>query len=153
MRFFKHGQRRKTIAFVKSKKAVLGLPMRLMVSIIIGTVALAAIISFVSNPCLFPAKMIVSIEPMVSTINSSHNYTEIDITVCGTDGAQIREALVIIKGPGSVESSYTNEYGKASINITSKLESGANEGYLDVIVKAACHETFTHEDMIKIVRQ
>ena len=81
MRFFKHRQRRKTIAFVKNKKAVLGLPMRLMVSIIIGTVALTTIISFISNPCLFPSKMVVSIEPMVSVINSSHNYTELNITV------------------------------------------------------------------------
>jgi hypothetical protein len=112
--------------FIKNEKAVLGLPMRLTVSLIIGTVALVAILSYVMNPCLFPDRMIVSVNPMVN--------------------------IVSIKGLTGIGANHTDENGKTIIQITVKLENGVNEGYLDVSVKAACHETFSQQDMIKILR-
>ena len=139
--------------FIKNEKAVLGLPMRLTVSLIIGTVALVAILSYVMNPCLFPDRMIVSVNPMV-TIVSGNNSTDINITIYvnETNGYPIKNANVIIKGLTGIGANHTDENGKTIIQITVKLESGVNEGYLDVSVKAACHETFSQQDMIKILR-
>ncbi len=139
--------------FIKNEKAVLGLPMRLTVSLIIGTVALVAILSYVMNPCLFPDRMIVSVNPMVNIV-SGNNSTDINITIYvnETNGYPIKNANVIIKGLTGIGANHTDENGKTIIQITVKLESGVNEGYLDVSVKAACHETFSQQDMIKILR-
>lgn len=139
--------------FIKNEKAVLGLPMRLTVSLIIGTVALVAILSYVMNPCLFPDRMIVSVNPMVNIV-SGNNSTDINITIYvnETNGYPIKNANVIIKGLTGIGANHTDENGKTIIQITVKLESGVNEGYLDVSVKASCHETFSQQDMIKILR-
>lgn len=139
--------------FTKNEKAVLGLPMRLTVSLIIGTVALVAILSYVMNPCLFPDRMIVSVNPMVNIV-SGNNSTDINITIYvnETNGYPIKNANVIIKGLTGIGANHTDENGKTIIQITVKLENGVNEGYLDVSVKAACHETFSQQDMIKILR-
>lgn len=139
--------------FIKNEKAVLGLPMRLTVSLIIGTVALVAILSYVMNPCLFPDRMIVSVNPMVNIV-SGNNSTDINITIYvnETNGYPIKNANVIIKGLTGIGANHTDENGKTIIQITVKLESGVNEGYLDVSVKAACHETFSQQDIIKILR-
>jgi hypothetical protein len=139
--------------FIKNEKAVLGLPMRLTVSLIIGTVALVAILSYVMNPCLFPDRMIVSVNPMVNIV-SGNSSTDINITIYvnETNGYPIKNANVIIKGLTGIGANRTNENGKTIIQITVKLEDGVSEGYLDVSVKAACHETFSQQDMIKILR-
>ena len=139
--------------FIKNEKAVLGLPMRLTVSLIIGTVALVAILSYVMNPCLFPDRMIVSVNPMVNIV-SGNNSTEINITIYvnETNGYPIKNANVIIKGLTGIGANHTDENGKTIIQITVKLENGVTEGYLDASVKAACHETFSQQDMIKILR-
>lgn len=139
--------------FIKNEKAVLGLPMRLTVSLIIGTVALVAILSYVMNPCLFPDRMIVSVNPMVNIV-SGNNSTDINITIYvnETNGYPIKNANVIIKGLTGIGANHTDENGKTIIQITVKLENGVTEGYLDVSVKAACHETFSQQDMIKILR-
>jgi len=140
--------------FIKNEKAVLGLPMRLTVSLIIGAVALAVILSYIMNPCLFPNKMIVSITPMVNIVSGSDS-TDLAITVFvnETDGYPIVNANVVIKGAGGVGSGITDESGRIIIYITVELEDGVNENYLDVSVKAACRETFSQQNMIKIVKQ
>ncbi len=139
--------------FIKNEKAVLGLPMRLTVSLIIGTVALVAILSYVMNPCLFPDRMIVSVNPMVNIV-SGNNSTDINITIYvnETNGYPIKNANVIIKGLTGIGANHTDENGKTIIQLTVKLESGVSEGYLDVSAKSADHETFSQQDMIKILR-
>jgi hypothetical protein len=140
--------------FIKNEKAVLGLPMRLTVSLIIGAVALVAILSYIVNPCLFPNKMIISIKPMINIVSGS-NPTDLTITVFvnETNGYPIFNANVIIKGVGGIGSGVTDENGRTIIHITVKLENGVNEDYLHVSVKASCHEAFSQQDMIKIIKQ
>ncbi len=141
-------------AFIKNEKAVIDLPMRLTVSIIIGTVALVAILSFILNPCLFPSKMIISVDSIVNEIPSGNVSADFNLTisVSEADGRPIRNANVIIKGLGGIGSGSTDENGEITIQITVELEDGQYEGYLDVSIKAVCHETFSQNDMIKIVR-
>ena len=139
--------------FTKNEKAVLGLPMRLTVSLVIGTVALVAILSYVMNPCLFPDRMIISVSPMVNIV-SGDQPTNINITIYvnETNGYPINDVNVIIKGLTGIGANHTDENGKTIIQLTVKLESGVNEGYLDVSAKSADHETFSQQDMIKILR-
>ena len=153
MRTLNHGILGAITTFTKNEKAVLGLPMRLTVSLVIGTVALVAILSYVMNPCLFPDRMIVSVSPMVNIV-SGNQPTNINITIYvnETNGYPIKDVNVIIKGLTGIGVNHTDENGKTIIQLTVKLESGVNEGYLDVSAKSAGHETFSQQDMIKILR-
>ena len=144
----------KISSLIKDENGVIGLPMRLTVSIVIGTVALIAILSFILNPCLFPGKMIISIDPIVTEIPVGNESSELNFTisVINSDGQPIHNANVILKGLGGIGSGSTDENGEITIKILVGLEEGQYEGYLDISVKAACYETFTQNDMIKIIR-
>jgi len=144
---------KKRVYFIVNEHAVLGLPMRLTVSLVIGTVALIAILSYIMNPCLFPERMIVSLTPIVTMLPGSEpeNVT-FTVYVNETDGHPLSGASVIIKGLGGAGSGFSDDAGKVRIQIQVQLESGVYEGYLDISVKAACHESFEHQDMIKIVK-
>jgi hypothetical protein len=127
--------------------------MRLTVSLVIGTVALIAILSYITNPCLFPERMIVSLTPIITTLPGSEpeNVT-FTVYVNETDGHPLSGASVIIKGLGGAGSGFSDHNGKVLIQIQVQLESGVYEGYLDISVKAACHEPFEQQDMIKVVK-
>jgi hypothetical protein len=144
---------KKRAYIIVNEHAVLGLPMRLTVSLIIGTVALIAILSYITNPCLFPERMIVSVTPIVTILQGSEpeNVT-FTVYVNETDGHSLSGASVIIKGLGGAGSGFSDDNGKVLIQIQVQLESGVYEGYLDISVKAACHESFEHQDMIKVVK-
>lgn len=144
---------KKRAYFIVNEHAVLGLPMRLTVSLVIGTVALIAILSYITNPCLFPERMIVSLTPIVTTLPGSEpeNVT-FTVYVNETDGHPLSGASVIIKGLGGAGSGFSDDNGKVLIQIQVQLESGVYEGYLDISVKAACHVPFEHQDMIKVVK-
>ena len=146
-------RQKKRVCFIRDDRAVLGLPMRLTVTLIIGTIALIAILSFMLNPCLFPERMIVSVTPYVTILSEDGpaNVTYI-VYVNETDGHSLSGASIIIKGLGGAGTGFSDETGKASILLQVQLENGLHEGYLDICVKAACHETFEHQDVIKVVR-
>jgi hypothetical protein len=137
--------------FFSDEWAVLGLPMRLTVAVIIGTIALASILGFILNPCLFPTKMIISVDPMSQDITSSITFP-CDVLVQDQQGRPVIGAQVLIKGLGAAQSIATDVAGKASFTLTVALSTGTSEGYLDVQVKAPCFETFSQPDMIKIYR-
>jgi hypothetical protein len=139
--------------FTKNQDAVLGLPLRLTVSLIIGTVALLAILSHMMNPCLFPQKMIVSVTPMISTI-SGDNPQNVSFIVNVTDisGHRLLGASVIIKGLWGAGSGFSDNNGTALVQLQVQLDAGMHEGYLSVAVSAPCHESFEQEELIKIVR-
>lgn len=139
--------------FVQDDRAVIGMPMRLTVSIIIGVAAMIMIVGYILNPCLFPGKMVVSVDPLVNIITSGDSEDfDISVYVTDRDGRPITGALVIIKGLGDVGSDKTNTEGNVDITVTSTLQDGQNEGYLDISVKYSCFETFSQTSMIKVVR-
>jgi hypothetical protein len=143
----------KRVCFIVNEHAVLGLPMRLTVSLVIGTLALFAILSYILNPCLIPERMIVSVTPMVTTVSGAEpeNVT-LTVYVNETNSHPLGGASVIIKGLGGAGSGFSDNTGKVSIQLQVQLESGVYEGYLGIVVKAACHRSFEHQDMIKVVK-
>jgi hypothetical protein len=138
----------------KNNYAVIGLPLRFTVSIVIGTIALSFILLYILNPCIFPGKMIISIDPLINKIplDSDEYDFEININVKDRHGYPVKEANVLVKGLGDVFSNLTNENGITKIHIKPRLQKGVNEGYLDIVVKAQCLETFSQNKMIKVVR-
>lgn len=142
------------VSFVKNNNAVLGLPMRLTVVIIIGTIALLAIVAFILTPCLFPEKVIVSVDPTVNTIAGGDEATfDITVYVSDREGNPIKNANVLIEGLGGAGAAITGNDGRALIRINVRLEPGRIQGFLDVTVKAGtCYEKFSQSDMITVVR-
>lgn len=145
--------RKKTEHFIVDQHAVLGLPLRLTVSLIIGTIVLITILSSLLNPYIFSQRMIVTVTPMLTILAGSEpeNVT-FTVFVNDTKGHVISGASVIIKGLGGAGSGFSNETGKATIQLQVQLQAGFLEGYLDISVKAGCYNTFEQQDMIKIVK-
>jgi len=127
--------------------------MRLTVSLVIGTVALVAILSYIMNPCLFPQRMIVSVTPMVTTISGEgpQNLT-FRVNITDISGHPLHGASVIIRGLGGASSGFSDKNGLVIVQLQVQLKTGMYEGYLGVSVSAVCHETYEQEDLIKIIR-
>jgi len=142
------------VSFVRNNNAVLGMPMRLTVVLIIGIIALIAIVAFILNPCLFPEKVIVSVEPTVNTITSGDEATfDITVYVSDREGNPIRDANVLIQGLEGAAAGITGNDGIAIVQISVRLEPGRIQGFLDVTVKAGtCYEKFSQSDMIAVIR-
>jgi hypothetical protein len=127
--------------------------MRISVSLIIGTIALMAILSFILNPCLFPHRMIVSITPTITYLSGDNpqNVTFV-VFVNDTDGHPIDNATVVIKGLGGAGGGFSDKNGRVIIQIQVQLDDDIYEGYLDIYVKSVCHVSFEHQDMVKVVK-
>ncbi len=140
--------------FIRNETAVLGLPLRVTVSLLIGAVALGAILSYILNPCLFPERLIVTISPMVMTI-SGDGPTNVSILVHvnDTNGHPIKGSQVIIKGLGGGCGGLTNDAGQTVLVLQIHIDPGIHEGYLSVSVDAAGHESFEQVDFIKIIKE
>ena len=146
--------RRKRL-FISNSQAVVDLPMRLTVGLIIGAIALVAILSYIFNPGLFVENMIVSSSSSVLSISGDDpvDLPELMITVSTSDGQAVFDAMVIVSGLGDVSAASTDANGVAVItDHTVQIKPGSYEGYLGIKVKAAGYETFDQSDMIKIVK-
>ncbi|MEF8879420.1 MAG: hypothetical protein V5A64_03400 [Candidatus Thermoplasmatota archaeon] len=138
---------------VRNKEGVVGLPVRLTVSVIIGGVALATILGFVWQPCLFPDQTIVEATPLVHSVGGGSGRVNINFLVKNSDGVPIKDANVVVCGLEDAVEASTDEKGVVSVSLDVSLEDGRSEGYLDVSVKTSgCYQNFHQEDMIKVVR-
>jgi hypothetical protein len=145
---------RKKRNFLENESAMLGLPMRLTVSLIIGTIALVAILSTILNPCLFPQRMMVSITPQVTTVQGSDpENVSFTVFVNDTNGFPLTGASVIIKGLGGAGSGFSDKDGKVLIRMQVSLENATYEGYLDISVRAPCHVPYEFQDIVKVVKR
>jgi len=135
--------------------AIFGLPWRIIIGLIIGVAVLTAILSYIFNPCLFPSKMIITIDPMIAQTTPGENWSlnNFTVTVTDQDGVPIEGASIIMRGLTSSGSNTTDHKGITVVQINATLEPGVYEGYMDITVKATCHETYQQIDAVKIVRQ
>ena len=139
--------------FIRNDHAVLGLPLRVTVSLIIGMIALGVILSYILNPCLFPERLIVTVTPMITTISENEiANTSFLVHVNDSKGHPISGAKVIIKGLGGGCCSLTDNKGRATVVLQVHLDPGIHEGYLGVTVDAPCHQSFEQNDLIKIIK-
>ncbi len=144
---------KKSKILLKNNEAVLGLPMRLTVSLVIGSLVLVTLLSFIINPCVFPQKMIVTVEPMVVVLSGNHSENvTFRVNISERNGKPLSGASVIIKGLGGAGFGFSDKDGTALVRLQVKIEAGLHEGYLSVFVTAPCYETIQYQDMIKIVR-
>ncbi len=144
---------KKTRYFIGNEEAVLGLPMRLTISIIIGSIVLLSILTMMLNPCLFPKPLLVSISPQLTMIQGLEpENISFFVFVNDSKGIPISEAVVIIKGLGGAGMGFSDNTGRVMITLQVQLKQGIVEGYLDVSVKAPCYVSYDGQDVLKIVR-
>jgi len=135
---------------IDDERGVLDLPLRLLVTLVVGAAALSAILYYLSAPCWFPEHLQVEWNPQI--INAEEE-SRINIKVMDSHGNPVSRASVIISGLGNAGSNKTGEDGTTTILISCSLPSYRNEGYLDISVNApGCYEKFFQENAIKVVR-
>ena len=132
--------------------AVIALPMRLIVSIVIGTAVLIAILSFTSSFDLISPSMSVSINPLVYKVNGSSGMINLSIYVSSTNGKPVDNAVIIVHGLGGFASAVTNASGRVNVSISIVFPRYIHEGYLDVTVKAQGFSKFFQENMIRVIQ-
>jgi len=133
--------------------AVIDLPMRLVVSLIIGTVALSAIIAFMMHPCIIPHTLSVSIDPLVLSINGSDQNVSIKIHVSDESNDPVNDAVVTIKGHDVIIANTTDHLGDTVLSFPVTIPEGISEIYLDVMVKASCARSQVFSNCIRVFRQ
>lgn len=137
--------------FKNDKRGVEDLPMRMVVTLIVGAAALAVIVVAVSKPCIFPKTLMV--EPTTNVVTEG-THVPIHITVKDDRGRPIKGATVTVSGLGTGASNATDTNGKTTLYLDLDLPEYRNEGYLDIEVFApGCYEKFYQEDAIKVVRR
>ena len=141
------------VGLLDNEDAVIGLPLRIVVSLVIGMVALASILSFMTSSGVISQPLVVSVSPMLRTIsgNESQNVSFM-VVVMDRNGHCIDAATVILSGLGSAGIGRTNASGRTWVQLPVSLQEGIWEGYLDVSVSAPPHPRYKQEAMVKIVR-
>jgi len=133
------------------EQAVIDLPMRLLISIVLGCIVITTALGFIDTIDLIPSEMMVNINPIIYTINSSREIVNISIHVSSRNGKPIEDALVVVRGLGGLSYNRTNEEGLANLSIQVELPEGVYEGYLDVSIEAEGFSKYIQRNLIKII--
>ncbi len=139
--------------FFQDEVAVIGLPLRLVVSLIIGVVALGAILGFLSTAGVVSQPLVVSVRPLVGSVGGNASGTvSFQVSVADRLGHAQAAATVMIVGLGGAGVGRTDASGRVVVGLPVSLEPGVWEGYLDVRVSAVGHPRFVQAAMVKVVR-
>lgn len=143
---------RQTLKYLlKNRQAVIDMPLRLTVTIVIGTLVLLAILSYMNNTTLIAEDIIVEIDTYSVAYQDNNSF---QITVTDTQHQALSDCLVIIKGLGQITSNRTDTNGVATIQVSCNLNATQQQGYLDVIVKPPDgFNEYQQNELIKIYRK
>lgn len=133
--------------------AVIDLPMRLVVTLIIGTVALSSIIAFIAQPCLIPQNLSVSLDPLVTSVNTSERNVSIRCVVTDEMHMPVKDAVVLIRGNHVIKANRTDDKGLAILVFEVSFPEGISEMFFDVVVKSSCATTQTLSNAVKIIQR
>jgi len=131
------------------KKAVVELPMRMIVTLIIGGTALGFITYYLTSNCWSPENTQVTWSPDILSEGSN----DLEVKVTDGHGKPIKNAIVTVTGLGTASSNKTGSNGEAYLHINPILPQYRSEGYLSIQVKAGrCYRDFIQNDAIKVVK-
>jgi hypothetical protein len=145
-------------------RGVEGLPVRLIVVLVVGVIALAAMVAAMNG--FKPQK---TLSATITEVNSkqgnllrvqssdegSMNKTwSCTVKVTDDKGNPISGASVIIHGMGGAGSDVTNDEGSAFVDNTNSIELNANQdsGYLTMEVSASGYYTYKNENALAVIR-
>ena len=143
------------------------LPINIVVMLVVGMVALAALIAIIPPPT---KNMSVNIDEsglesddlnpgntiIVDATKAEDPLTvEVKITATDPDGNPVRDANVVLRGLGGVATNTTDIYGVATL-ITDeaqvKLGSNQNEGTMDITITANGFYDYDKTDAVMVVK-
>ncbi|HEC91622.1 MAG TPA: hypothetical protein ENI51_01290, partial [Candidatus Atribacteria bacterium] len=125
------------------------LPLRFVVTIIVGSVALSAVVGYTLLN-VHPHK---TLDVSLNTLEIEEGLgKKIDITVT-SHGNPIKGATVVCTGCGDAASGKTDENGKVTLYMDIVLpQNGRYENFLDLIVDAKGYDEFKEENYIRVVK-
>ncbi|HEY3273287.1 MAG TPA: carboxypeptidase regulatory-like domain-containing protein [Methanocella sp.] len=150
--------------FIEDEEAVEGLPVRLIVVLVVGVIALAAMVAVVNG--FKPQKSMSAavyevggkdgnmlMIPKAGSGPAEHNWT-CRVKVVDAKGDPIEGASVIVHGLSGAGSDITDRYGVAYLSKTNNvnLNSNQNSGYMTLEVSASGYNTYKNENAIAVVR-
>ncbi len=145
---------RKERPFTRDSVAVLGLPLRMVVSLVIGMVALSAVLSQMLQPGLIPRPVAVVVTPMAAAVTDEGPWNvTLQVHVTDRSGRPFLGAAVLVTGLGGASAGRTDKDGRAAVTICINLSAGCYEGYLDVTVNAPRHDRWSAPGAVKVYRQ
>jgi len=137
--------------FLKNRQAVIDMPLRLTVTIVIGTLVLIAILTYMNNTTLIAEEIIVEIDTYSVEYQDNNSF---QITVTDTQHQPLCDCLVIIKGLGQITSNRTDTSGLTTLKVSCSLNATQQQGYLDVIVKPPDgYRDYQQDEFIKVYRR
>jgi hypothetical protein len=151
-------------SFWKNDDAVEGLPVRLIVVLVVGVIALAAMVAALNG--FKPQKTLTAsvyevggkdgnmlMIPKAGFGPVEHNWT-CRVKVVDANGDAIEGASVIVHGLSGAGSDVTDRYGVAYLSKTNNvnLNSNQNSGYMTLEVSAPGYNTLRNENAIAVVR-
>jgi hypothetical protein len=150
--------------FIEDEKGVEGLPVRLIVVLVVGIIALSAMVAAVN--VFKPPRTLTATVTEVSgkdgnllQISSSgegmvqKNWT-CYVNVTDENGNPVSGASVILYGLGGAGSGVTNTKGVAYIKNTNNIRLNANQnsGYMTLEVSAPGFNTYKNENALAVIR-
>lgn len=136
---------------IHDNAAIIDLPLYLLITIIIGLIALGSIFSMMVLPTFFTPKPIVTATPLITTINHSNETIHYHIHIISEDHHPIANAHVIIKNTNTIATNTTNTSGQTTIPIQPTIPPGLHETYFDVIVKPPTSQQVTKHHLLKVI--
>ncbi len=149
MRCNRHKLHHKSL--IDNTKAVIDLPMRLMVMLIIGVVSLAAILSFLVQPGFIDPDLTVRINPYIIYANQTNTLHQFSVTITNDEQKPVANAHVIFQNQDDVVSNSTDQTGTTTLLFNSTTEFHRYESFINVNVKAQNYQDFHAADLIKII--
>jgi len=150
--------------FLKNDEAVEGLPVRLIVVLVIGVIALAAMVSalngFKPQKTLSASVIEVSSKDGNMLVVDKAGFGEINKTwtckvkVVDAGGDPVEGASVVMYGLSGAGSDITDKSGLATLTKTNDvvLNSNQNSGYVTMEVTAPGYNTYKNENAMVVVR-
>jgi len=137
---------------LSDERGVVDLPLRLVVTMIVGGIILGLIIYYISTNCFLMKNMQVIWQPSLLKIKGENGKCEIEIRVDDEKGNPLRNAVVTVTGLGGADSGITGEDGKVLLHLNITIGE-RKEGYLDIRVSCdKCYKDFYEENAIKVVK-
>jgi len=123
-------------AFRSDRRAIEGLPIRLVIALVIGVASLSVMMNMLTGiQGLSTTELDVRPEPEVVGPGSS----SIELTVVGVDGSSVADAAVLVKAGSAsldgVAKGTTDESGSVRISVAPSLRANQDEGTLIIEVK------------------
>lgn len=145
-------------------EAVEGLPVRLIVVLVVGVIALAAMVGALNG--FKPQKSLSAsvyevggkdgnmlMIPKTGYAAVEHNWT-CRVLVVDAEGDPVSGASVIVHGLSGAGSAVTDKDGEAYLTKTNDVTLNANQnsGYMTLEVSAPGYNTYTNENALAVVR-